>query len=46
MRAGARCQKVRYVTSFFLVKPVDMTQAGGFMWHEVPNRAGGERPLA
>lgn len=32
--------KVRYVTSFFLVKPVDMSQASGFMWHEVPNRGG------
>ena len=32
--------KVRYVTSFFLVKPVDMSQASGFMWHDVPNRGG------
>jgi len=32
--------KVRYVTSFLLVKPVDMTQASGFMWHDVPNRGG------
>ena len=32
--------KVRYVTSFFLVKPVDMTQASGFLWHDVPNRGG------
>ncbi len=32
--------KVAYVTSFFLVKPVDMSQASGFMWHDVPNRGG------
>jgi hypothetical protein len=32
--------KVRYVTSFLLVKPVDMTQASGFLWHDVPNRGG------
>ena len=32
--------KVRYVTTFFLVKPVDMAQASGFMWHDVPNRGG------
>src|SRR5215467_6428023 len=32
--------KVRYVASFFLVKPVDMSQASGFMWHDVPNRGG------
>jgi Alpha/beta hydrolase domain len=31
---------VRYVTSFQLVMPVDMTQASGFMWHDVPNRGG------
>ena len=32
--------KVRYVTSFLLVKPVDMTKASGFLWHDVPNRGG------
>ena len=32
--------KVRYVTSFFIVKPVDLAQASGFMWHDVPNRGG------
>ncbi len=32
--------KVTYVASFFLVKPVDMSQASGFMWHDVPNRGG------
>ena len=32
--------KVRYETSFTLTKPVDMSQASGFMWHDVPNRGG------
>jgi hypothetical protein len=30
--------KVRYETTFLLTKPVDMGQASGFMWHDVPNR--------
>ena len=30
--------KVRYVATFVLTKPVDMRQASGLMWHEVPNR--------
>src|SRR6267378_2522044 len=30
--------KVRYVASFVLTKPVDMSQASGLMWHDVPNR--------
>ncbi len=30
--------KVRYVASFVLTKPVDMSQASGMMWHDVPNR--------
>ncbi len=30
--------KVRYVASFVLTKPIDMTQASGLMWHDVPNR--------
>jgi hypothetical protein len=30
--------KVRYETTFMLTKPVDMAQASGFMWHDVPNR--------
>ncbi|HKA42611.1 MAG TPA: alpha/beta hydrolase domain-containing protein, partial [Burkholderiales bacterium] len=30
--------KVRYVASFVLTKPVDMAQASGFLWHDVPNR--------
>src|SRR5438876_1025930 len=32
--------KVEYVTSFFLVKPIDLTNASGLMWHDVPNRGG------
>jgi hypothetical protein len=32
--------KVRYETTFHLVKPVDMTRASGFLWHDVPNRGG------
>jgi hypothetical protein len=30
--------KVRYMASFVLTKPVDMAQASGLMWHDVPNR--------
>ncbi|MCX7177172.1 MAG: alpha/beta hydrolase domain-containing protein [Proteobacteria bacterium] len=29
---------VRYVASFVIYKPVDMRQASGLMWHDVPNR--------
>jgi hypothetical protein len=29
---------VRYVVSFRLTKPVDMTKASGLLWHDVPNR--------
>ena len=32
--------KVRYETSFNLVKPVDKERASGFLWHDVPNRGG------
>jgi len=32
--------KVRYEASFALTKPVNMAQASGFMWHDVPNRGG------
>lgn len=32
--------KVRYEATFTLTKPVDMSQASGFMWHDVPNRGG------
>jgi hypothetical protein len=31
--------KVRYVASFVVTKPVDMTKASGMLWHDVPNRA-------
>ena len=30
--------KIRYVASFVIHKPVNMTQASGLMWHDVPNR--------
>jgi Alpha/beta hydrolase domain len=30
--------RVRYVASFVLTKPVDLAQASGLLWHEVPNR--------
>ena len=30
--------KVRYVASFVLTKPTDMSHASGLMWHDVPNR--------
>src|SRR3954470_6405829 len=30
--------KVRYVASFVLYKPVDLGQASGMLWHDVPNR--------
>jgi hypothetical protein len=32
--------KARYVASFVLRKPKDMSQASGLMWHDVPNRGG------
>ncbi|MBA3710132.1 MAG: hypothetical protein H0W83_15080, partial [Planctomycetes bacterium] len=32
--------KVRYETTFTLTKPVDMSLASGFLWHDVPNRGG------
>jgi len=35
--------KVRYVTTFVITKPVDMSKASGLLWHDVPNRS---RPLA
>ena len=34
--------KVRYVASFVISKPVDMSKASGMLWHDVPNRG---RPL-
>jgi Alpha/beta hydrolase domain len=30
--------KVRYVASFLIYKPVDLANASGMLWHEVPNR--------
>lgn len=33
--------KVRYETSFTVTKPVDLSKASGFTWHDVPNRGGG-----
>ena len=32
--------KAEYVASFLVVKPVDLSQASGLMWHDVPNRGG------
>ena len=32
--------KVRYEATFVLTKPVDLSNASGFMWHDVPNRGG------
>ena len=32
--------KVEYIASFYIVKPVDMAQASGVVWHDVPNRGG------
>jgi len=31
---------VEYIASFFIVKPVNMSQSSGLMWHDVPNRGG------
>jgi Alpha/beta hydrolase domain len=30
--------KVRYVASFVVTKPKDLSQSSGLMWHDVPNR--------
>ena len=30
--------RVRYVATFVVTKPVDMTKASGMLWHDVPNR--------
>jgi hypothetical protein len=32
--------KAEYVSSFFIVKPIDMSKSSGLMWHDVPNRGG------
>ena len=34
--------KVRYVATFVITKPIDMSKASGLLWHDVPNRG---RPL-
>ncbi|HTD89267.1 MAG TPA: alpha/beta hydrolase domain-containing protein [Burkholderiales bacterium] len=34
--------KVRYVSTFVMTKPIDMSKASGMLWHDVPNRG---RPL-
>ena len=30
--------KVRYVATFVITKPIDMSKASGLLWHDVPNR--------
>ncbi len=35
--------KVRYVATFVITKPLELSQASGLLWHEVPNR-GVRRP--
>src|SRR5436190_4304572 len=32
--------KVEYISSFFLVKPIDMSKSSHLMWQDVPNRGG------
>ena len=32
--------KVEYIASFRIRKPMDMSQASGLLWHDVPNRGG------
>ena len=36
--AKDRDGKVRYVATFVITKPIDMTKASGLLWHDVPNR--------
>ena len=31
---------MRYIASFQIAKPVDLKQASGLLWHDVPNRGG------
>ena len=31
---------VEYIASFQIVKPVDLSQSSGLVWHDVPNRGG------
>ena len=37
--------QARYVATFLLIKPVDLKQASGLLWHDVPNR-GRNFPMA
>ena len=30
--------KVRYVATFLIYKPMDLSRASGLLWHDVPNR--------
>src|SRR4249919_3225964 len=32
--------KVEYISSFYLVKPIDLSKASRLMWQDVPNRGG------
>ena len=32
--------RVEYIATFYIVKPIEMSQASGLMWHDVPNRGG------
>ncbi|HWM42769.1 MAG TPA: alpha/beta hydrolase domain-containing protein, partial [Burkholderiales bacterium] len=32
--------KVEYVATFHIVKPINMNNSSGLMWHDVPNRGG------
>ena len=32
--------KLRYETTFSIIKPTNLAQASGFLWHDVPNRGG------
>ena len=32
--------RVEYMTTFFLVKPIDMAKSSHLLWHDVPNRGG------
>ncbi len=38
--------KLRYETTFTLSRPVDISKANGFMWHDVPNRGNVINPNA
>jgi hypothetical protein len=43
LREAARASpsgKAEYIATFFIVKPVDMANSSGLLWHDVPNRGG------